>query len=87
MEIRFADLEVGDSATVAGYQPGSNAYRARLLAMGLTRGTVFRLVKLAPLGDPVEVEVRGFNLSLRRKEAEVLLITRPAPPNQTGGTL
>ncbi len=42
--------------------------------MGLTKGTVLKLVKLAPLGDPVELEVRGFNLSLRKEEAEVLQV-------------
>ena len=44
--------------------------------MGLTRGTELRLVKVAPLGDPVEIEVRGYRLSLRKKEAEALLLKR-----------
>jgi len=67
-------LGIGESAQVVGYRSGSPAYRSRLLAMGLTKGTVFTLVKLAPLGDPVELQVRGFHLSLRKEEAEVLEI-------------
>ena len=50
----------------------SPAYRARLLALGLTRGVVVELVNQAPLGDPVEISLRGFHLSLRRSEAAVV---------------
>jgi ferrous iron transport protein A len=51
--------------------------RARLLEMGLTPGTAIHLVRYAPLGDPVEIKVRGSNLSLRRHEAEQIHV-RPA---------
>ena len=51
-------------------------YRAKLLALGLTRGTRIRLVNVAPLGDPVELEVRGFSLSLRKDEAAVLDVVK-----------
>jgi ferrous iron transport protein A len=44
--------------------------------MGLTPGTEIRVTRLAPLGDPVEVEVRGYSLSLRKDEAEVLQVQR-----------
>ncbi|MCX6966723.1 MAG: ferrous iron transport protein A [Verrucomicrobia bacterium] len=43
--------------------------RARLLEMGLTTGAPIQLIRFAPLGDPVEIEVRGYRLSLRKKEA------------------
>lgn len=65
-------LEKGMKAKVAGYAEGNPAYRAKLLALGLTRGAVVKLVNQAPLGDPIEIEVRGFNLSLRRFEAAVV---------------
>lgn len=58
------------------FAPGSQEYRARLMAMGLTPGTPFRVQRLAPLGDPVEIEVRGFSLSLRRTEADVIEVER-----------
>jgi ferrous iron transport protein A len=59
---------------VTGYEAGHANYRSKLLAMGLTRGTVVRMVRLAPLGDPVEIEVRGFRLTLRKSEADVLVL-------------
>ena len=76
MELRLQDLSAGESAEVAGYAPGEAGYRDRLLAMGLTRGTSFTVVRVAPLGDPVEITVRGFSLSVRKDEAAVLLVRR-----------
>ena len=67
-------MKPGEQAEVVGFEQGSKPYRDRLLSMGLTKGTVFSLKKIAPLGDPVEIEVRGFNLSLRKKEADALRI-------------
>lgn len=52
-------------------------HRGRLLEMGLLVGTAVELVRFAPLGDPVEIKLRGYNLSLRRHEADLILI-RPA---------
>ncbi|MGY6215518.1 FeoA family protein [Methylolobus aquaticus] len=72
------DLAAGELGRVLGFAPGSRAYRARLLAMGLTPGTDFAVVRFAPLGDPVEIRVRGFALSLRRNEASVVLVERRA---------
>ncbi len=57
---------------VRGLREGAPAYRAKLLAMGLLPGTVVEVVRTAPLGDPVELRVRGYQLTLRRAEAEVL---------------
>jgi ferrous iron transport protein A len=50
------------------------AYRQRLLSMGLTPGTEFLVTRVAPMGDPVEISLRGFSLSLRRDEAAMLLV-------------
>ncbi len=74
MGARLAEMRVGAVARVAGYAEGGAAYRQKLLSMGLTPGTAFRMVRVAPLGDPVEIELRGFRLSLRKSEAEALLI-------------
>jgi ferrous iron transport protein A len=72
------DLKVGQSAQVRGFikEEGnaSRAYRQKLLSMGLTPGTEFRVTRVAPMGDPVEIIVRGFSLSLRRDEAATLLV-------------
>lgn len=48
--------------------------RGRLLEMGLLVGTPIQLVRFAPLGDPVEIKVRGYNLTLRKHEAELILV-------------
>ncbi len=68
-------LEIGSTARVAGYAATSGPYRRKLLAMGFTKGTEFTLTRRAPLGDPVEVKIRGFRLSLRKHEADALLVT------------
>ncbi len=72
MPCRIHDIRPGQSARIVGYEGGRSNYRTRLLTMGLTRGTEITLVRVAPLGDPVDIRVRGFNISLRKDEASVL---------------
>lgn len=76
MKKTLADLAVGDSGQVKGYLKGQKEYRKKLLAMGLIRGTDFTVNRVAPMGDPLEIEVRGFSLSLRKDEAATLLVER-----------
>jgi ferrous iron transport protein A len=64
-----ADLDVGQSAPVARIA-GSDEITRRLLEMGVTPGVEIRRLGAAPLGDPLEFELRGYRLSLRRNEAE-----------------
>ena len=69
----LASLQVGSSATISEIRvPPEN--RGRLLEMGLLVGTPVELVRFAPLGDPVEIKVRGYHLSLRRHEAEQIWV-------------
>jgi ferrous iron transport protein A len=68
------DMKLGQTAEISGYRAGNAAYRAKLLALGLTRGAQITLVNVAPLGDPVDLQVRGFHLSLRKDEANVLKV-------------
>jgi len=70
------DLNPGDEARVLGYEFSEPAYRMKLLALGLTRGVTFKVIKAAPLGDPIEIEVRGYRLSLRKKEATTLQVSK-----------
>ncbi len=70
----FRTLKAGDSAVVAGFFKGKDSYRKKLLAMGITPGTPFRVVRVAPLGDPVEIQVRGYLVSLRREEAALISV-------------
>lgn len=81
MTIRLTDLKVGEKAKVVGFSKDgkSKAYRQKLLAMGLTISTEFQITRLAPMGDPVEIRLRGFSLTLRKDEADALQIE--AMPN------
>ena len=76
MKTSLGDLDVGNRGKVVGFVKGATAYREKLLAMGLTRGTEFVVERVAPLGDPVEIHVRGFALSLRKDEASAIMIER-----------
>jgi ferrous iron transport protein A len=74
--LHLGALAVGQSGRILGYEPGGRAYRGKLLSMGLTPGTHFTVTRQAPLGDPVEIEVRGYKLSLRKGEAAALQVER-----------
>lgn len=67
------DLKPGQSGVVASIG-GAGNIRRRVLEMGVTPGTKVDVVKVAPLGDPVEVVLRGYNLSLRKEEAEAIVM-------------
>ena len=62
-------LPVGQTAQISEIQ-GDDAIAIRLMEMGLTEGEEIRVLAVAPLGDPVEYEIRGYRLSLRRSEAK-----------------
>ena len=68
-------LKVGERARVTGFDLPPE-HRQRLLEMGLTVGAEFELVRFAPLGDPLEIKVRGYHLSLRKREAAGVRIER-----------
>lgn len=76
MDITLQDMKPGDSARVTGLAKGDRAYRQRLLAMGLTPGVEFAVTRVAPLGDPVEITVRNFTLTLRKEEAAIVKAER-----------
>lgn len=68
MEKTVNDMKIGDTAVVVGIGC-SGALRRRIIDMGLTPGAVVILRKTAPMGDPLELNVRGYELSIRRAEA------------------
>jgi ferrous iron transport protein A len=74
----LTSVSLGTTATVAEINvlPAS---RPRLMEMGLLVGTPIELVRFAPLGDPVEIKVRGYHLTLRRHEADQILVRIPEP--------
>lgn len=65
------DVKVGESAVIERLH-GEGALKRRLMDMGLTRGTPVYVRKVAPLGDPMELTVRGYELSVRRGDAELI---------------
>jgi len=66
-------LPVGAAATVAEIRVPPE-HRSRLLEMGVLVGTPIELVRFAPLGDPVEIKVRGYHLTLRKHEADLIFV-------------
>ena len=72
--VHLKDMEPGQKGVVASFS-GQDGQRLRLMEMGLLPGTEIRFVRRAPLGGPLEVEVRGFHLSLRQSEAACIGIS------------
>ena len=72
----LAELKAGELAEIIGYTLGNAAYRAKLLALGLTHGVQIKIINVAPLGDPFEIAVRGYHLSLRRDEVGVIKVKK-----------
>jgi len=73
MEKKLSALEPGEKGVVARVV-GSGATQRRMLDMGLVRNTEITVIRKAPLGDPVEFLLKGYNLSLRREEAEKVYV-------------
>ena len=67
------DVKIGSSATVVRIE-GEGAIRRRIMDMGITRGTPILVKKVAPLGDPMELTVRGYQLTLRKSDAKKILV-------------
>lgn len=70
----LTQLKVGQKAKITRFLSGPKAYRQKLLAMGLTPGVVIDILRVAPLGDPIEIKVRGYSLSLRKKECQLVSV-------------
>jgi len=67
----LSDLLPGETGVVKKVL-GDSMIKRRIVDMGVIAGTVIEVQKFAPLGDPMEIKVKGFNLSLRKKEAEMI---------------
>lgn len=81
MEKTVNDLRIGERAIVTGLGC-SGALRRRIIDMGITPGAVIIMRKAAPMGDPLELNVRGYELSIRRSEAKEI---RVIPDSGEGG--
>lgn len=67
------NVNVGETVTVTAID-GEGAVRRRIMDMGITKGTEIYVRKVAPLGDPVELTVRGYELSVRKDDAEIIKV-------------
>ncbi|PWJ59778.1 MULTISPECIES: FeoA family protein [unclassified Fibrobacter] len=76
VEPKFSELKKGDKVEIVGYNDGDARYKSKLLSMGLVRGVTLEVMQIAPLGDPIEVSVLNYRLSLRREEGNVLNLKR-----------
>ena len=65
------EVKVGETVTVIKLH-GEGAIKRRIMDMGVTKGTEVRIQKVAPLGDPIEITVRGYELSIRKSDAEMI---------------
>ena len=72
--VRLSELQPGEEGTVVQVQ-AKGTIRQRLLEMGFIRGAQLRVEKLAPLGDPMELVIKGYHLTLRREESSCILVT------------
>ena len=73
--LTLRDIEIGQSCKVIKLH-GEGAIKRRIMDMGLTKGVVVKVVKVAPLGDPIEMTVRGYELSLRKADAELIEVEK-----------
>jgi len=73
LERRLSELKPGEKGVIARIE-GLGVVRKRLLDMGLVKGTEITVIRKAPLGDPVEFLLKGYNLSLRKKESDSVYV-------------
>ena len=75
----LSDLKPGESGTILSID-SSGSLRQRLISMGVTPGTRVTVRKFAPLGDPMEIRLRDYSLSIRKKDAASILVSSEACP-------
>lgn len=69
----LGDAKVGSTVVVTKIE-GDSAYKRRIMDMGITKGSELYIRKIAPLGDPVEITVRGYELSVRKDDAQCVQV-------------
>ena len=74
--MKLADLKVGQKAKIISMSDVESLHRKKLLAMGLTPGVDFKLTRIAPLGCPMQIELRGYSLTVRKNECQAIDIDK-----------
>ena len=75
-EVTLNTLQPGESGVVEKITAVDPKLKLRLLELGVLKGTSVELVRYAPLGDPIEIKIRGYRLSIRKEEATSVLVTK-----------
>ncbi len=73
--MNIKDLKSGDILTIDGYEGGSSSFRRRLMSFGLIPGAEFKVIRFAPMGDPVQIEVMGAQVALRQADIKMLQLS------------
>lgn len=74
LERNLKELKPGEKAIIAKIDGDRGAVKRRLMDMGVTRGAEVLIRKVAPLGDPIEMNIRGYELTIRKSEAELIIV-------------
>ncbi len=74
MKVRLSELKPGDVGVIVGLSGGDSLLKRRLIEMGMSKGEKVRVIRNAPLKDPIEFEVKGYHLSLKRDEAKIVIV-------------
>lgn len=72
--VYLREMTGGMVGRILGYDKTIRSYKGKLLSMGLTPQTLFTVIRIAPLGDPIEIKIRDFHLTLRKQEADSLIV-------------
>jgi ferrous iron transport protein A len=72
MTLSIGQFKPGQQAKIIGFKACDTGYRRQLMALGLTPGTIIDIIRIAPMGDPVQIQVRQACLALRKQEAAIL---------------
>lgn len=73
--LTLKEIGIGESCKICKLH-GEGAIKRRIMDMGLTKGVIVKVIKVAPLGDPIELNVRGYELSLRKADADLIEVVR-----------
>ena len=72
--MKLKDIEIGKEVKIVGYESKDRQYRQKLLRMGLVKNVTFTITRRAPMGDPIEIKLKGFSLTLRKDESDALKV-------------
>lgn len=71
-KMKLKEMDIGINCRIVGFIAKDRHYRQKLLRMGLVKGETFSIIRKAPMGDPIEIKIKGYSLTLRKDEADAL---------------